>query len=217
MSPAAAHHPIRRLFVRTATAAVLLLALAGVAFLPFAGRYLVDEDSLEKADVIVVLAGARVQRWLEGVDLYRSGWAPLIVVSPGIIEEAEVRIREMGIRFPTDAELTRDAMVQMNVPSKAIETLPETLDNTAQEAAAVHQLANARHWSRLIVVTSKYHTRRTRFAFAREFKGSNVQILMRASRYDTSTPERWWTRRADLRYVASELEKLIAYRLGLGT
>jgi uncharacterized SAM-binding protein YcdF (DUF218 family) len=70
---------------------------------------------------------------------------------------------------------------------------------------------------RVIVVTSKYHTRRARFAFARELKGSNVQIVIRASRYDTAKPERWWTNRADYRYVTSELQKLIAYKLGLGT
>jgi uncharacterized SAM-binding protein YcdF (DUF218 family) len=122
----------------------------------------------------------------------------------------------MGIRFPSDAELARDAMLQLKVPAAAVETLPGSLDNTADEAAAVHALATARHWSRVIVVTSKYHTRRARFAFVREFKRSNVQILIRASRYDTSTPERWWTKRADIRYVPSELEKLLAYKLGLG-
>jgi hypothetical protein len=39
---------------------------------------------------------------------------------------------------------------------------------------------------------------------------------MRASRYDTSAPDRWWTERADFRSVTSELQKLIAYKLGLG-
>jgi uncharacterized SAM-binding protein YcdF (DUF218 family) len=213
----AAVHRARRIVARTVVAAFIVASLAALAFLPFAGRYLVYEDPLEKADAIVILAGARVERWLEGVDLYRAGWAPRIVISPGRMEDAEVRIRSMGIRFPSDAELARDAVLQMKVPGSAVEMLPGSLDNTAQEAAAVHQLATERHWARLIVVTSKYHTRRARFAFARQFKGSNLQILVRASHYDTSIPERWWTRRGDARYVASELEKLLAYKLGLGT
>ena len=217
MTRAAVHHPARRIFLRTAAAAIILLAIAAVAFLPFAGRYLVRQDSLEKADAVVVLAGARAERWLEGVELYREGWAPRIVISPGRIEPAELQLRSMGIRFPMEAELVRDAMVQMKVPDAAIETFPGSPDNTAQEAAAVRELAVSGHWSRLIVVTSKYHTRRARFAFVRELKGTNVQILMRASRYDTATPERWWSSRADARSVAGELEKLIAYKLGLGT
>jgi uncharacterized SAM-binding protein YcdF (DUF218 family) len=217
MTRAAVDHPARRILLRIAAAAIILLTVAAVGFLPFAGRYLVQQDSPDKADAVVVLAGARVERWLEGVELYREGWAPLIVISPGRVEPAELQLRSMGIRFPTDAELVRDAMLQLQVPAAAVETLAGSLDNTAQEAAAVHELAASRHWARLIVVTSKYHTRRARFAFVREFNRTNVQILMRASRYDTSTPERWWSTRADARYVASELEKLIAYKLGLGT
>ena len=213
----AAVRPVRRIIVRTIAVTAVVLAVAAAAFLPFAGRYLVYEDPVDHADAIVVLAGARVERWLEGVELYRDGRAPRILISPGRIEDAEQRLHRMGIRFPSDAELARDAMIQMHVPPDAVETLPESLDNTAQEAAAVHAVAQQRQWSRLIVVTSKYHTRRARFTFIREFAGSRVQILMRASRYDTSTPERWWAHRADSRYVASELEKLLAYRLGLGT
>jgi len=213
----AAANPVRRILSRIVAAVIVVLTIAGLAFLPFAGRYLVREDPLEKSDAIVILAGARVERWLEGVDLYRAGWAPRLVISPGRMEDAEVRIRSMGIRFPSDAELARDAVVQMKVPESAVDMLPGSLDNTAQEAAAVRDLALWRHWQRVIVVTSKYHTRRARFAFVRGLAGSNVQILIRASRYDTAIPDRWWTSRADSRYVASELEKLLAYKLGLGT
>ena len=216
MARAAVQHPVRRILGRAIRATILLLLLAGAAFFPFAGRYLVYEDALQKSDAIVVLAGARVERWLEAVEVYRSGWAPRILISPGRIESAEVQLHSMGIRFPSDADLARDAMVQLEVPAAAVETLPGSLDNTADEAAAVYALAATRHWSRLIVVTSKYHTRRARFAFVREFAGSNVQILIRGSRYDTATPARWWTTRADIRYVPSELEKLLAYKLGLG-
>jgi uncharacterized SAM-binding protein YcdF (DUF218 family) len=216
MPRAAVQHPVRRIRVRVVRATILLLLLAGATFFPFAGRYLMYEDSLQKSDVIVVLAGARVERWLEAVELYRGGWAAQIAVSPGRLESAEMQLHSMGIRFPSEAELARDAMVQLKIPVSAIETLPGVLDNTADEAAAARALAAARHWSRVIVVTSKYHTRRARFAFVREFAGSNIQILIRASRYDTSTPERWWTKRADIRYVPSELQKLLAYKLGLG-
>jgi len=211
----AVHQRVRRVLVRTLLAAAILLIVALGVFLPLAGRYLVREDALQKSDVIVVLAGARVERWLEAVELYREGWAPMVVLSPGRVEDAELRLRRLGIRFPADVELAREAMMQMQVPPAAIETLNGSVDNTADEAAAAHQVAAAHHWTRVIVVTSKYHTRRAHFAFAREFDPS-ASIVMRGSRYDTSTPNRWWRRRADIRYVLSELEKLAAYKVGLG-
>jgi hypothetical protein len=43
-----------------------------------------------------------------------------------------------------------------------------------------------------------------------------VIVQVRGSRYDEVFPDRWWTHRRDLRYVTSELQKLVAYRLGLG-
>jgi uncharacterized SAM-binding protein YcdF (DUF218 family) len=89
------------------------------------------------------------------------------------------------------------------------------VDNTADEAAQMRTLALARGWKRLIVVTSKYHTRRTRFAFAREFRGTDIRVQVRGSRYDGASPDDWWKHRSDLRYVVSELQKLVAYQLGL--
>lgn len=215
MSPAGFKR-IRRLILRTIVAAVVVAVVAAAFFFRSVGRYLVVEHSLERSDAIVVLSGARVERWLEAVDLYRDGWAPRIVLTPGRLEAAEVRLRERGIHFPAEVALIRDAMVQLKVPADAIDILPLALDNTAQEAAAIREAAAAAGWKRLIVVTSVYHTRRTWFAFSREFRGTSVEVRVRYSRYDSAKPDRWWATRGDFRYVTSELQKLLAYRLGLG-
>jgi uncharacterized SAM-binding protein YcdF (DUF218 family) len=221
MSTAARVRP-RRAIGRVCTVA-LLLALVGTAcFLPFAGRFLVREDPLEPADVIFVLAGGRVERWLEGGDLFRERHAALIVLSPGRIEKAEMELRAKGVRFPTEAELARDTLLQLGVPADAVRILPGSVDNTAHEAEALHQLlrsttAGASQWQRIIVVTARYHTRRTGFAFRREFRDSAVRILVRGTRYDEAEPNRWWRHRADIRFVTSELQKLLLYGFGLGS
>lgn len=206
----------RRFLIRATAAATLFGLLALLCFFPFAGRYLYAEDPLEPADAIFVLAGARAERWLEAVDLYREKIAPIIVLSSGRGDPAELRLQQMGIRFPSDAELARDAMIQMHVPADAISILPTPVDNTAAEAGALRKLLAGAGWQRLMVVTSRYHTRRAAFAFRRELRGLPVRVLIRATRYDMSTPSRWWTNRADFRFVTSELQKLLAYRLGLG-
>ena len=205
----------RRVVLRAATVLLALAVLSTIFFLPFAGRYLVSEDPLVRADAIFVLAGARAERWLEGVDLHREGWAPRIVLSHGRVEAAELKLRQLGVRYPTSEELSRSAIVQLGVPDHAVEILPDALDNTAQEASALAARAAASRWQRVIVVTSMYHTRRSRFAFARTFRGTGVQIVIRGSRYDDATPARWWTKRSDIRMVGLELPKLLLYRLGL--
>jgi len=192
----------------TAAAAVASCALEG-------GRYLQHEDPLQHADGIFVLAGARLQRALEGLDLYRDGYAPAIALSPGREEAAEAVLRARGIPFPREAEPVRDALVAMGVPAAAVIIAPGSVDNTADEAAMLKSLAAQRGWHRVIVVTSKFHTRRAGFAMRRGLRGSGVQVVVRASRYDAADPARWWRHRPDLRFVLEEWQKLIAYRLGL--
>lgn len=215
MSIAARVRP-RRTIARVCAALALAAVLGAAAFLPFAGHFLIRDDPPEPVDAIFVLAGARVERWLEGVELYREQRAPRIVLSPGPMRKPERDLRARGIRIPTEAELARDAMLQMDVPAGAIAILPEEVDNTAQEAEAFRRFVAQTGWQRVMIVTSRYHTRRTGFAFRREFKGSPVRVLIRASRFDDSDPARWWRHRGDIRMVTSELQKLLMYAFGLG-
>jgi uncharacterized SAM-binding protein YcdF (DUF218 family) len=205
--------------LRSVKRAAIVVAIATVistaAFLPFAGRYLAVNEPLERGDAIFVLAGARVERWLEGVDLHHENWAPRIVLSPGREEPAEEQLRSRGVRLPAEIELVRNAMIELKVPPDVVMALPEAVDNTAQEAIAIRAMIEREGWKTLIVVTSVYHSRRTQVAFRREFRHSPVKIIVRAARYDPATPRRWWTRRDDIRQVASELQKLLVYRLGV--
>lgn len=201
-----------RLFLLGLVSTVLL----GVFACPRAGRYLVVDEPIQPADALVVLGGARVDRWLEAVDLYRDGKGKSILLSPGYLEDAEVQLRARGIRFPAATDLISDAMVQMGIPASAITAIPQGMDNTAEEASAAARIARERGWKSIIVVTSPYHTRRSLFAFERELKGTGITVQVRGSRYDDVDPDQWWKRRGDFRFVTWELQKLIAYRLGLG-
>ena len=201
--------------MRTLLLLFIALAVTAVWFWPRAGRYLVIDRPLQTADVIVVLAGTRAERCLEGIELYREKMAPTILLSSGRIEAAEEALRSRGIRYPREVDLMKDAMAQLGVPASDIQTFPESVDNTASEAALTRTLAGERGWRRIIVVTSKYHTRRSLYAFERAFRGTGVQVQVRGTRFDGARPERWWKQRADLRFVISEWQKLLAYRLGL--
>jgi len=200
---------------RVLTAALLLVFAGGAWFFYYGGRFLQRDDPLQKADAILMLGGARAERCLEAYELYKEGFAPLIVLSPGRLERAEVLLRDRGARLPPEVDLQRDVLRQLGVPLDRTLTLPVSVDNTAQEAEALHDLARARGWRRVIVVTSKYHTRRSRFGFRREFDGSGTEIIVRSSRFDPSDPAHWWRARPDVRFVLEEWGKLIAYRLGL--
>ena len=117
----------------TACAAAVLL------FLPFAGRFFSAADPLQRGDAIVVLAGSRVDRWLEAVDLFKEGWAPRVVLSPGPVSTLEVKLRGEGLRLPREGDLARDAVLSLGVPADAVTVMPGGVDNTAAEAAALRR------------------------------------------------------------------------------
>ena len=201
----------RSLFV-----AVILLAIGAAAFLAYGGRYLQDEDPLQKADAIFVLAGTRAERLLEGYELYKAGYAPVMLLSPGRPEPGERILKERGLSYLLEVEQQRDVLLQSGVPATAVIAEAGYVDNTAQEAELLRRYVQSRGWKRVIVVTSKFHVRRTSFAFRREMNGTGCEILTRASRYDPADPAKWWRTRADFRYGITEWQKLVAYRLGVG-
>jgi uncharacterized SAM-binding protein YcdF (DUF218 family) len=200
-------------------AIVVVLAGAAACFVG-AGRMIVDPQARatpEPADVIFVLSGAGTDRWVEGHELWVEKRAPLMLLSRGYADAAGIDLRRRGVHLPDGAEIARDVMTrQLGVPPASIELLNESVDNTAEEAQALARMATARGWRRVIVVTSLPHTRRTSLAMSRALDGSGVAVQVRATRYDAFQPAAWWRTRGSIRWVSSELPKLVAYWLGLG-
>jgi len=209
------HGSSRRLRLTIASVVVLIVAAATAAFVNF-GQFLAEEDPLEKADAIFVFAGTRAERPLEAYDLYRAGYAPRIVVTRAVAEQAMSLVEERGIRVANDFDLNRTVLLQLGVPESALITPSRIHDNTAEEAQTLHELIQRNGWRTVILVSSKYHLRRVRLACRREV-GDSVRLIRRGSRYDTSTPDRWWHRRADIRWLLTEVPKLVAYEVGLRT
>lgn len=179
------------------------------------GHILHHEDALARADAIAVLGGARLTRVAEAGDLQLAGWAPRVVLSPQAREPVEIMLRARGLEIPSEVDIQRRALVQMGVPESAIEVLGSGETATAGEASALRALALSRGWRRLIIVTSKLHTARAALTFTRAFAGTEIDVRVRASRYDPADVDRWWVERADLRFALFESQKLAAYWLGI--
>ena len=206
--------PVKRLLRATAIAALLLLLLACLA-LPGLGRFLVVEHPLTKADAIFVLGGSRLERPLEALDLYYDGWAPEILLSSQEADGGEMALRSRGITVMSEPEFQKATLISLGVPEDAVSILTDDQPSTADEAVALASAARARHWSRVIVVTSKMHTRRATLAMGRRTAAMGVTILVHGSRYDQMDVDHWWRRRSDLRFVLLESQKLLLYWIGV--
>jgi uncharacterized SAM-binding protein YcdF (DUF218 family) len=203
---------LRRILLATAIT-VLLTATYGCIRL---GSFLAAEDPLTSADAIFIFAGTQAERPLEGADLYKAGYAPVLVLTRPTDEPAVEVLARRGIRLPSRFTLMRDVLRKLEIPDSAIIVPDRIHDNTAQEADTLRVLAATHRWRRVILVSSKYHLRRVGMAARRSLRDSDVTVILRPSRYDPATPDRWWQHRADLRQILWELPKVIGYAVGVG-
>jgi len=205
---------LKRHLLRLAVITAILLLAFSVYALPRLGRFLVAEDPLMKADAIFVLSGARFERVLEAIDLYKEGWAPKIMISQGVYDWGERELIQQGVAYPKEADIQVQLGETLGVPRDAFIVLDQQ-DSTHEEALTLIGEVREHHWTRIIAVTSKQHTRRARMEFNRFGRPLGLTVIMRATRHDHSNVDQWWRNRSTVRFTLFETERLIAYWLHL--
>ena len=201
--------------MRRQALAIGVIALAGlvaaaVPLLGAAGRFLVENDPLQHADAIVVLAGSYPDRIIEAATLYGEGWAPRLILCREPENTGFRKLRSIGVNVPQVFELNRSVAEQMGVPPDAIAVVDRPTTSTYGEAEVVLAEALRRGYRTLVVVTSKYHTSRAARIF-RYLADGQVTIVIRAARDDDFQPDRWWRHRLSTRRVVIEYQKLVAF------
>ncbi len=120
-------------------------------------------------DVIIILAGGvntdgslpeqPQQRVLKGIELYRAGVAPKIIMSGKWalwLEESPAK---------TEAVAMKEYAVQMGVPTEDIILEEDSVDTVGNAYFTKIKILKPRGWHKVAVVTSDYHVERTRFIF----------------------------------------------------
>jgi uncharacterized SAM-binding protein YcdF (DUF218 family) len=204
---------VKRLFIR---GALIAGALVLIGIYPFTriGDWLVVQDPLQKADVIFVLGGTLYERPLEAVELYREQWAPRITLMRQIADYGEAELMRRGVSYMREVDQQVAVMGKLGVPASAI-TILEQANSTAQEADTLYRVAAQERWRKVIIVTSKQHTRRARLVMQRRMAGTGVDVMMRYSRFDAADTEHWWRNRSTLRFTLFETQRLFGYWIGV--
>lgn len=182
----------------------MLLIAAGAGFverealLRGAGRFLVRTDPLERAEIVVALAGdgsgARVMKAAELVD---QGYAPGVLVN-GARLFYQIGEARAAIEFAAGRGVRREILEPFVVHANS--TLGEALETDRE--------LRRRGVRRALVVTSNFHTRRARSIFRRFGSGevSYVFVAADAAEFD---PDSWWRSRTGKRTLLLEYLKTL--------
>jgi uncharacterized SAM-binding protein YcdF (DUF218 family) len=192
---------------------VLLTGVTILALAAFrdAGRWLVREDPLERADTIVILSGDIPYRAVEASRIYRLHYAPEIWITHS--ENNQEQLAALGVAYVGEEVYNREILLHEGVPPGSIRILAPPIVDTEEEIELVARELRAADKSGVIIVTSPAHTRRVR-ALWRELVGRQPRAMVRAAEepYDAG---RWWGNTRDSLQVSRELLGLLNVWAGL--
>jgi uncharacterized SAM-binding protein YcdF (DUF218 family) len=198
--------PLAALTVFLAFAAAALLAIRG------AGRWLIRQDPLRPAGVIVVLSGDMPWRAEEAARLFRLGDARQIWVSRPDFPAAE--LQAMGIQYLGEDYYNRQVLLRSGVPETAIRVLPEGVVDTQQEVVEIAREMSRAGETTVIIVTSPQHTRRVKVLW-RKLVGDHPTAIVRAAFQDPFDKDHWWHNTRDTYSVVREWMGLMNAWAGL--
>lgn len=168
-----------------------------VAGLVGVGHALALEDPLEQADAIVAISGDSGPRVAAAVDLWKRGYAGVIVFSGGSQDPGSA----------PSAELMKRQAVRLGVPEERIILEPEAA-TTLQNAKRVAEVMKDAKLRSAILVTSPYHQRRASMHFAREFERHGLTFINRPAVDPRWDANRWWMNEPSRSLTLVELAKL---------
>ena len=184
----------RLMFLMFLAAFAFVLCLARHPLLRVAGNWWIVSDPLQHADAIIVIGDDNypADRAAHGAELFESGWAPVVVASGRMLRP-----------YSGFAEIIAHDLQSKGVPATAVVQFVHRAANTREEAESLNSLVSQRHWHKVILVTSSYHTRRARYTFRKVFP-ADVTVLASPAPDSDYDPGRWWESRLGVKIFFEE-------------
>ena len=181
----------------------IFTVLAGAAATLFftVGEWLVVEDQLAHADVIVVLSGRLPERAVEAARVYKAGYADQVWISPPVSPASD--LKAMNISYLGEDFYNEKVLIAQGVPPDAIHILERPDANTEAEVRQTVEDLRDMDFHSVIIVTSKPHTRRVRTIW-RELVGSEPRMIVHFAPDDPYDGSHWWRRTSDALDVTRE-------------
>ena len=165
-----------------------------------AGRILVV-DAPQPSDLILVLAGETDRRPAHALELLHQGFGRRVMIDV----PADVKIYDL---WQLDLAET---YVRTLPDSAAVRVCPIVGLSTRDETHDVEKCLDAQDGSRILIVTSDFHTRRALSIFRHQFRDKTFSVAAAHNPPEFGT--RWWTRRQWAKTFALEWLRLIWWNL----
>lgn len=185
----------------------LLLVLFYQGVLRKIGQWIVVDEKPRSAEAVVVLCSGieYYPRLMEAAELYNKGVINKIIIN-GNRKTDEIRALEArgyqpccpwyedSLRVLDVFSVPRDSVIPIAV---------EDAYDTVSEAKGVGEVVLSKGLKRIIITTSKYHTRRAQYIWKKLFR-DRLTIFMVAAKQDPYEPDTWWKDGRQIRWLMAE-------------
>ena len=159
--------------------------------------------------------GSVYDRILEAVDLCNEGYSDKIVLINSYIAAKDIIINR-GIKVYGDTLLSKMAATDLGIPEEDVLILEGNSRSTQDEALTIREyIRNNSEIESIILVTSKYHSGRSKKIFTKALShlDREISIYSSPSKYDSFNANQWWRDRDDIKSVLLEFIKLAYFCL----
>ena len=168
------------------------------------GQWLMVADPLEPAKAIVVLSGRVPFRAMEAASIYREGLAPEVWLTKEVVRAEELALGRLGVAIVREEVYNREALERLGVKPEAIRLLGDGILNTVDEMRLIASELGRNGGERVIIVTSKAHSRRVRATWA-AIVGASPRAIVRYAREEPYGARGWWRNTRDALDVSREV------------
>lgn len=191
----------------------MLYFLSGT-ILGWLGESLVLDENPVPSDAIVALnSGVEYYpRLIEAAELFKKGFARNIVINGNRKTDVLRSLEDKGFKNCCPwYENSLRILSLLGVPNdKVVCISAEDAYDTMSEAEAVGRELSRKGFMRIIITTSKYHTRRAHFIWTKMF-GDKFSICSVSAKTDPYDPKGWWNEGRQIRWVLAEYGAWIFY------
>ena len=204
----------RFLFVLITLFILLLIVILSGTILRTMGRLIVVDENPPQADAVVVLNSGieYYPRLIQAADIYQHGLVRNVVINGNRKTDNLRELEAKGFKrcCPWYADSVR-ILTMFGVPEdKIIWISAEDAYDTVSEADTVGKEMIRRNFTKVIITTSKYHTRRAKFIWKKLYE-TQLTVVMVSAKTDPSDPDNWWKDGRQIRWLLAEYGAWVFY------
>lgn len=171
------------------------------------GKFLILDEKPTHSDAAVVLCVGMeyYPRLIEAAELFREGFARKVVINGNRKTDVLRSLERKGFEKCCPwYENSLRILSMLGVPREKIVCISaEDAYDTVSEAEKVGKGLIEQGFTSIILTTSKFHTRRAHFIWAKIYK-NQLSICTVAAKADPYEPQSWWKEGRQIRWVISE-------------